>query len=69
MSKRENAFICPACGEPNDGDLEFCEWCGEDLRPEEDREKSPKPSGGSLSAIFCIMIGVGVLLWLLMKIG
>lgn len=41
MSKRENEFICPACGEINDADLDFCEFCGEDLRPEELQKDEP----------------------------
>lgn len=69
MSKWKNEFICPACGEPNEGDLEFCEFCGEDLRPGTVQEKEAHPSGGFLSAIGSILIGVCVLIYLLMKAG
>lgn len=67
MSKRENEFICPACGEINDADLDFCEFCGEDLRPEELQKKEPEKSNGCLSSIGWIIIGICVLIYLISK--
>lgn len=67
MSKRENEFICPSCGEINDGDLDFCEFCGEDLRPEKLQKKEPAKSGGCLSGIGWIVIGICVLIYLIAK--
>ena len=67
MSKQENEFICPSCGEINDGDLDFCEFCGEDLRPEELKKKEPEKAGGGRSVIGWIVIAICILIYLIAK--
>lgn len=64
MKKEDNELICPGCGEINDGNLDFCEYCGEDLRPGKVRKDEAPETG---TAIIRIILFLLILIFFLIR--
>ena len=61
-----NKDFCDECGHANDGDDEFCFYCGADLRKDSDESSSSGNRSGS--GLILDIIVIIVIVYLLIKI-